>query len=83
MAEFTTMENIQCRESAQSGVTVRYGEHVIHSDYLWGYGYYCQVYEFIDDLEEFDEAEARLNLIASKDGFEDGGHAIQWGLTVK
>ena len=80
MADFTTMERLICNQSAQRGVTVRFGEHVIHTDYTWGKEFYCQVYEFIDDPRDFGEIESRLNLIAEKEGFEDGGHAIQWGL---
>ena len=80
MADFTTMERLQENQSAQYGVTVRFGEKVIHTDYFHGKGHYCKVYEFVDDLDEFDEIEARLNLIDSKEGFEDGGHALLWGM---
>ena len=81
MTNFTTMEKLQEQQSAQFGATVKFGQKVIHTDYSFQHGFYCQVYEFIDDLDEIDEVEARLNLIAERLGFEDGGHAIQWGLT--
>ena len=81
MADFTTMEKLQEQQSAQFGATVRFGEKVIHIDYSFQHGFCCFVYEFVDDLNEIDEEEARLNFIAERRGFEDGGHAIQWGLT--
>lgn len=81
MADFTTMEKLQVQQSAQFGATVRFGDKVLHTDMSCLHGFYCTVYEFVDDPDEVDEIEARLNMVAERLGFEDGGHALKWGLT--
>lgn len=67
------------QQTTQYGSTLKFGEYVIFTDMLYN-GFICKVYEFVDDTDDFDAIECRLNLISEKQGFEDGGHAVQWGL---
>jgi hypothetical protein len=80
MKKITTMEKLICEQEPQYGATLKFGEKVICVGTEWD-NFYCEVYEFIDDLDEFDELEARLSLIDYKDGFDDNGHAVAWGLS--
>ena len=84
LPNMTSMERLAGRITAGEGAVLKFGDHVLVTDRVWG-GFMAGVYEFLETPEEADcdEYECRLNLIAmSEDTFADGGHAIMWAASV-
>jgi len=84
LPNMTTMEKLAGRVNATEGAVLKFGDHVLVTDRVWG-GFMAGVYEFLETPEEADcdECECRLNLIGmSTDTFADGGHAIMWAASV-
>ncbi len=81
MTDFTTMEKLACKKTAQFGAVIRNGSKVIYVDCNYRGRFFAEIYEFIDEPDiDFDQIECRLSLLGRDDTFKDGGQALKWAL---
>ena len=78
----TTMEHLDEMRFGTSGAILRYGEQILVVG-MECWGFHAAIYEMVETPEEtgLADIECRLNLLeASTELFEDGGHAMAWGM---
>ena len=77
----STMEKLAMQVTAGEGAVLRYYDHVVVTDRVYG-GFIAGIYEFIDGEDDgFSEIERRLNLVQMGSAiYEDGGRAIAWAM---
>ena len=79
MTEFTTIEKLAMSISPSYDAIVRYKGFVCLATMNYKGEYEAEIYEYVDETEEYSEMECRLNLNEKADvTFKNSGEAIKW-----